>query len=145
MKTLVFNATPENLDLARKHETMGFTGRSSPNGKSRFGEDSWASEPEIGDRAVLYAIRVGIVGVVEVTSTLYRSSAPIWANGLYPYRVTFRVVQWFDEVLPLPRGLHDSAVTRHNPRLLTEEEADAMARGIGEALLGLEAVATAEA
>jgi hypothetical protein len=120
---------------------MGFTGRSSPNGKSRFGEDGWVSEPVIGDRAVLYATGVGIVAIAEVTSTLYRSSAPIWENGLYPYRVTFRVVQWLDEPLPLPHGLQDAAVTRHNPRLLSDDEATEMAHGIGEALLGVALVA----
>jgi hypothetical protein len=137
MRTLVFTATRENLELAREHLTMGFTGRSSPNGRSRFGEDRWVSEPSIGDRAVLYATGVGIIAVAEVTSTLYKSSAPLWDNGLYPYRVTFRVVQWLDEPLPLPAELHDSAVTRFNPRLLSDEEAALMAHGIGDALLGL--------
>jgi hypothetical protein len=137
MRTLVFTATEENLAIAREALTMGFSGRLSPNGRSRFGEDHWANEPQIGDRAVLYATGVGVVAVVEVTSTLYRSSAPLWSGGLYPYRVTFRVVQWFDDPLAMPDELHESAVTRRNPRLLTSEEAAVMARGIGEVLLAL--------
>jgi hypothetical protein len=137
MRTLVFTATSQNLETAREALTMGFSGRADPRGKSRFGEDGWANEPGLGDRAILYATGVGIVGVVEVTSTLYRSSAPLWPDGPYPYRVTFREVQWFDAPMPLPDSLHDSAVTRRNPRLLTDEEVQRMAEGIGEALLGL--------
>jgi hypothetical protein len=135
MKTLVFTATEENLEVARSNLTMGFSGRVSPTGASRFGEDQWANEPAIGDRGVLYAIGVGIVGVVEVTSSLYRSVDPLWPDQPYPRRVHFRVIQWFDETIPLPDGLQESAVFRANPRLLTVDEAATMARGIGEALL----------
>jgi hypothetical protein len=117
---------------------MGFSGRVSPTGASRFGEDKWANEPEIEDRAVLYAIGVGIVGVVEVTSTLYRSSAQLWPDLPYPWRVTFRIIQWFDEPLSMPNGLQESAVTRANPRRLTDDEEVAMARGIGESLFALQ-------
>jgi hypothetical protein len=137
MKTLVFTATGENLEVARSSLTMGFSGRRSPRGDSRFGEDQWANEPSIGDRAVLYAISVGIVGVVEVTSSLYRSVDPLWPDQPYPWRVHFRVIQWFDEPLSLPDGLHESAVFRANPRLLNADEAATMARGIGEALLAI--------
>jgi len=139
MRTLVFTASEENLALARESLTMGFTGRLSPNGKSRFGEDGWTNEPQIGDRAVLYATGVGILAVVEVTSTLYRSSAQLWPDGLYPYRATFEIIQWFDDPIPMPHQLLDSAVAPRNPRLLTEEEAEGMSRGIGEALLALSA------
>jgi hypothetical protein len=138
MKTLVFTATAENLQIARSSHTMGFSGRVSPTGDSRFGDDQWANEPGVGDRAVIYAIGVGIVGVVEVTSSLYRSVDPLWEDELYPWRVTFRIVQWFDQPLSAPEGLRESAVFRANPRLLTVDEATTMAHGIGEALLALE-------
>lgn len=135
MRTLVFTATEENLQIALAQGVMGFSGRTSPRGESNFGEDGWVNEPVDGDRAVLYAKGVGIVGIVDVTSSLYRSSARVWQDADYPYRVTLKPVVLFTEPLHLPDELTHRLVTRRNPRLLSEEEVVALRSSIGSQLI----------
>jgi hypothetical protein len=136
MRLLVFTASSNNLEIALAERVMGFSGRRSPRGDSTFGEDGWVNEPGIGDRALLYAIGAGIAGVVDVTSTIYRSSEQVWSDAPYPWRVGIKPVAVFPEPLPLPDEVTGHGIYRANPRLLSDDEARHFMESLGRQLLG---------
>jgi predicted RNA-binding protein len=77
----------------------------------RLRQEGAASRVEVGDKLICYMVKLSRwVGILEVTSTYFKDSSPLFHNSNDPYIIRFEVkpVVWLPKEKSIP--IHDDRV-----------------------------------